>query len=236
MTVHLTSAAAPADSPFAGGVAATSASSHKEVLRSTLTLGAASLIDVLFRIVRTKLLAVILGPSGIGVMGVFTSIVDFAQSLAGLGIQSSAVRQIAEAVGSENRDRIAVTTTLVRRVTAALGALGAVSVVVAARAISTFSFGDGRYAPSIALLAVAVFCRELSGGQSALVQGTRRIADLAKISIVGAALGTIATIPIAYVWGEDGIAASIVVSALFGLCVSLLQPRGHAGGSARLPH
>ena len=50
-------------------------------------------------IVRTKAMALLLGPAGVGLLGLYGTIADLAQTIAGMGINTSGVRQIAEAVG-----------------------------------------------------------------------------------------------------------------------------------------
>ncbi len=52
-------------------------------------------------------MALFLGPSGVGLFGLYGSISDIVHSLAGLGIQGSGVRQIAAAVGTGDAERIA---------------------------------------------------------------------------------------------------------------------------------
>ena len=47
------------------------------------------------------------GPAGFGLFGLYGSIAVLTQSIAGMGINSSGVRQIAEAVGSGDKARIA---------------------------------------------------------------------------------------------------------------------------------
>ena len=59
--------------------------------------------------VRTKAIAVLLGPTGVGLFGLYTAIVDLTVGLAGVGVNSSGVRQVAEAVGTGNAERIART-------------------------------------------------------------------------------------------------------------------------------
>ena len=44
-------------------------------------------------------MALLLGPAGFGLMGLYTSILALTQAIAGMGINQSGVRQIAEAVG-----------------------------------------------------------------------------------------------------------------------------------------
>ena len=112
-------------------------SSHVQILKSTAIIGGASVVNVLFAIVRNKAIAVLLGPQGVGLMGLYSSIADLAQTLAALGIQDSGVRQIAEAVGTGDADRIARTATVLRWVSVALGLLGALL-------LAAFSLRDRR--------------------------------------------------------------------------------------------
>ena len=62
----------------------------------TAWIGGSSAANLLIGLVRTKAMAMLLGPAGFGLMGVFTAIADLARSVAEMGINSSGVRQIAE--------------------------------------------------------------------------------------------------------------------------------------------
>src|SRR5215510_7791390 len=73
---------------------------YGQILRSTAVIGGSSAINVAIGMVRTKAMAMFLGPSGFGLLGLFSSVAEVVQNLAGMGIQNSGVRQIAEAVGT----------------------------------------------------------------------------------------------------------------------------------------
>jgi enterobacterial common antigen flippase len=198
-------------------------SSYAEILRSTTLIGGSALVNVAIGIVRTKVMAVLLGPAGFGLLGVYSAIADMARSLAGMGLQSSGVRQIAQAVGANDAAQLARTAVVLRRTVMALGMFGALMLVLFARPISTLTFGhqghDG-HADAVALLSLAVFFRLIADGQGALIQGMRRISDLAKISIGGALFGTLASIPLVYYWREDGVVPSLVAVAAVSALMS----------------
>lgn len=162
---------------------------------------------------RTKAMAIMLGPAGFGLMGTFMAIVDLASSVASMGVNRSGVRQIAEAQGSGDSRRIAVTVTVLRRIAVVLGLFGVLGVAALAIPIADLSFGHVQYASAVALLALAVFFKLVADGQSALLQGMRRIADFAKVGVVGAAFGALAAIPLVYLFREAGVALSIVAAA-----------------------
>ena len=73
---------------------------YGQILKSSALIGGSQALNIAIGIVRTKVMAVLLGPAGFGLMGLYSSIVDLAQSIAGMGVNSSGVRQIAESVGT----------------------------------------------------------------------------------------------------------------------------------------
>ena len=193
---------------------------YGQILKSSALIGGSSLLNVVISIVRTKAMAVLLGPAGFGLMGVYGSISDFALSIASMGINSSGVRQIAEAVGSGDTDRIARTVVVLRRTSVILGVFGAVLLVLFSSQVSTLTFGSDQQTVAVALLSLAVFFRLVSAGQGALIQGMRRISDLAKMGVLGAIYGTIISIPMVYFLREDGVVPALVVAAAMSLITS----------------
>ena len=196
------------------------AHSYGQILKSSALIGGSSVLVIVVGIVRTKVMAVLLGPAGFGLMGLYSSIIDLALAVASMGIGSSGVRQIAEAVSTGNETRIARTVIVLRRTAVLLGILGAVLVVVFSGPLSILTFGSDRHAGAVALLGLAVFFRSVSAGQGALIQGLRRIADLAKMGVWGALLGAMFSIVLVYFLGEQGVAPSLVVVAAMGLVIS----------------
>ena len=220
--------------PFEGPVPATSPESpaaeakrseaerdsYGQILKSTALVGGSQVVNIAIGMVRTKTMAMLLGPAGFGLFGLYGSIANLAQSVGGLGINSSGVRQIAEAVGSGDADRIARTTIVLRRISVLLGLLGALLLVAFSRQVSTLTFGDSKHAGAVALLSVAVCLTLISGGQGALIQGMRRISDLAKVNVLGAMFGTVITIPLVYFLRQDGVVPSLIAVAAMGTIAS----------------
>jgi enterobacterial common antigen flippase len=186
---------------------------YGQILKSSALVGGSSVLNIAIGIVRTKLMAMLLGPAGFGLAGLYSSVADLTQSVAGMGINSSGVRQIAEAVGSDDAKRIALTTAVLRRTSIVLGVLGATLLVVFSRQVSTLTFGNDQHAAAVSLLSIAVFFRLVSAGQGALIQGMRRIADLAKMGVLGAFFGTLMSIPVVYFFREKGVVPYLIVVA-----------------------
>ncbi len=201
------------DAPLEGrGVSGQS--TYREILRSTAMIGGSSAANIAIGIARTKAMALFLGPAGFGLMGALAVIADLARTIAEMGINNSGVRQIAEATGSGDAQRIARTAAVLRRTAIALGLLGALLLLVFCRPVAVMTFGNEDQAISVALLSLAVFFRLIADGQGALLQGMRRIGDLAKIGILSSLYGTLVSVPLVYWLREEGVAAALVAVAL----------------------
>ena len=198
---------------------------YGQILKSSAVIGGSSVVNIGLGIVRTKVMALLLGPAGVGLLGVYSSIADLARTVAGMGINSSGVRQIAEAVGTGDTGRVARTVTTLRRVALLLGLLGALLLVAICLPISQMSFGDNRHAGAIGCLSLVVLLGSVSGGQLALLQGVRRIGDLARASVWGGVFGTLSSILVVCFYARAGdagrgIVPSLVCVAAMGIAVS----------------
>jgi PST family polysaccharide transporter len=193
---------------------------YREILKSSAVIGGASVANVAIGIIRTKVMAVLLGPAGVGLLGLYTALADLAKSVASMGINGSGVRQIAEAAATGDTTRIAQTVTVLRRTTLLLACTGAALLALLSAWVSTFMFGTEQHAHAITLLSLVVLFRVLADGQVALIQGTRRIADFARMGVLGALLGTIVGIGIVYVLREDGVVPSLVAVAAMSALMS----------------
>jgi len=189
------------------------------VLKSSAMIGGSLMIGNMgLGAIRTKAMALMLATGGVGLMGNYWTISETVRSVAGMGINTSGVRQIAEAVGTGDSHRIARTVTTLRRVALVLGAAGAAFLVIFSKWVSHLMWGNFDHSRNVALLGLVVLFSEISAAQSALVQGMRRVSDLAKLNILGALYGTIFSIPIVYYFKRQGHAADGIVPSL--VCVA----------------
>jgi PST family polysaccharide transporter len=194
--------------------------SYGQILKSSAVVGGSSAVNVALGIVRTKVMAVLLGPAGFGLFGLYGSIIATTQTIAGMGVNSSGVRQIAEVIASEDAEKIAVTTIALRRASLLLGLLGALFLVMFSRLVTRLTFGSSEHVGAVALLSLAVLFQLVSFGQTALIQGMRRMVDLAKMGVISAVFGTIITILLVYLLHENGVAVSLVAVSLVSLALS----------------
>lgn len=173
------------------------------LLKSMLVIGSAKAVSIVISIVRMKVLAVLLGPSGVGLLSIFENLKGLVQQTAGLGLGSSGVREIAASRGEDG------TLSRVRRVLLAAhlvqGALALVAVWILRDPIAIWLFGDNLKATEVGVIGIAVLLALLGTAQTALLQGLRRIADLSRVTVLGASVGTGGGLTAVWLQGEDGL-------------------------------
>lgn len=195
-------------------------SSYGQILKSSSIIGGAQALTVLISMVRIKAVAIILGPTGLGLIGIYTTAVDFVAIISGMGIGNSAVRDIAEAHASGNDERVSRSVKALRRTCWITGLLGWVLTALFAWPLSLWAFGSGKQAWILAILGATILLGAISSGQAALLQGRRRIGDLARINVISVTLSTIISIAL-YTWlRERGIVPVLLVSGSITLLTS----------------
>lgn len=199
--------------------------SYVEAFRSTTLLGGASTINLGFGMIRTKCLAIWLGPDGMGIFGAYTQISQVLTTLSGLGISTSGVRQIAAAAAAGDAGGVARTVTTQRRMAWGLGAGGALALALVAPAVSRWTFGTGAHTGALRLLALVVLCTVVSSTQLAVLQGFRRLKELTRAYLFAAVLATVVGIPVVWIRREDGIAPFMMTVAGVIVLVSWFYSR-----------
>lgn len=212
--------------------------SYRNILRSSSIMGAASVMNIIIGLVRTKVAAIFLGPAGIGLIGLLQNIVGFASTLAGCGLGIAGTRQIAAT--ADNALAVAIARRALFGASLVLSILGGTVFFALREQLAAGILADPRLASTVGWLAFGVALNVASASQGALLQGLRRIGDLARLQVSSAALSTLMSVAAVVAWGEKGIMVFILAAPLasfiLGHCyVSRLeQPKGQPPNLAQL--
>src|ERR1035437_6090746 len=82
--------------------------SYHRILKSTSIIGGASFINIAIGMLQTKVLAVLLGPAGVGLASLYTGLMGTASTVATMGLGPVGTRQIAEACSQQDARAILV--------------------------------------------------------------------------------------------------------------------------------
>ena len=198
-------------------------SDSRGLIRSMLVIGLSQFVNILISIIRMKVLAVLLGPSGVGLLSIYNSLLGMVQQTAGLGIGFSGVREIASSRGDE------ATLSRVRRVLFAAhllqGTLAMLAVWLLRERIAIWLFSDAVRATEVGLIGVAILTGLLAAAQTALLQGLRKIVDLGRVTVIGAFGGTLVGLAAVWLQGESGLIWLILVQPLATVLIALHYTR-----------
>ncbi|MEW6563198.1 MAG: O-antigen translocase [Pseudomonadota bacterium] len=193
---------------------------YGQILKSSSVMGGAAVVTMIVGMVKTKFAAVLIGAAGVGLLASYTAIQGLIQTLAGLGINSSGVRDVAAAVAKGDQEAIGRAVKTLRRMCWLTGILGMLTVAALSPLIGQITFGSGENNLEIAALGWIVLFVNVSGGKLALMQGFRRIGDVARVNIISAVTGALLS-TVFYFWlGMRGIVPALIISAGVQLIVS----------------
>lgn len=189
-----------------------SGSSYRAILRSSSIIGAAQVINIAVGLVKMKVVAVLLGPAGLGLIGLYLSLMQAASSIAAMGLGNVGTRQIAEAQAEGGDLAVGRTRRALFWGTMALALIGAVLFWLASGWIARVLFVDESRAKDVAWLSLGVALTVAAGSQGALLTGLRRIGDLARISVGAGVLGAALGVLTLWFWGAQGLIAMILIA------------------------
>ena len=184
--------------------------------------GGAQVISILCAIIRTKLVAVWIGPAGVGLFGLFNNAIEMLSTATSLGIRNSSVRDMAIARQSGKAKLVSTTIAVVKKWAWFTSIGGAVLTIALAPLLSRITFGTESHTWEFVLLSVVLMFNGLTGGEQAILQGNSALKRLAHASVWGVVGGLVISIPMFYFWREASIVPSIVAYSAMVLLFTLL--------------
>lgn len=195
-------------------------SSYRQIMKATTLFGGVQFFNILISIIRSKFVAVLLGPTGMGIMGLLTSTTGIIISMTNFGLNTSAVKDIATAYRTSDEKRIVTVISAFRRIVWFTGLLGMILTALLSPWLSQLTFNNRDHTQAFILLSIILLFNQLSSGQLVILQGMRKLNYLAKANLFGSALGLMVTLPLYFIWGIDGIVPGIISSSLVSLLMS----------------
>jgi O-antigen/teichoic acid export membrane protein len=199
---------------------ASSRNTYGNIFKALALFGGVKIVQILISVLRSKLIAVLLGPAGMGINNLLASTTNTINGITGFGLQTSAVRDVAKTYDSNDLRRIDVIITTLRILVWLTGFLGTIIVFAFARPLSFFIFDNADYTSAFRILSIMMLFMQINIGQITLLQGTFHYKDIARATIWGQILSLVCTIPLYYIWGNEGIVPALLISSLITLIIS----------------
>ncbi len=195
-------------------------SSYRQIMKATSIFGGVQVFQIIIGIIRSKFIAILLGPLGMGIAGLLTTTTGFVAAVTNFGLSTSAVKDIAAAHGSGNLTRLSTIATVFKRWVWITGLLGTAITALLAPWLSQITFGNKDYTWAFIWLSITLLLNQISAGQGVLLRGMRQIRYMAQSGMIGSVIGLITTIPLYYFLGLKGIVPAIVIAAITTLLLT----------------
>lgn len=206
--------------------------SHRQMLRASSIIGASSVLSILFGLARVKLAALVLGATGVGLIGLLQNILSVASVIGGLSLNIVGARHIA-AAAAKGAAHLAHARLLLAIVVSTLALVTSVFFWLFRGSIASLVLGSASQGDLVGWLAVGVMFTIGLNYQTALLTGLRKMGDLARSAILSAALVTATAATAILTLGEGGIIVFILATPLCTFAVGHFFTRRHKLMGAR---
>ena len=194
---------------------------YNHVLKYTGIFGGVQGLNIGMGLVRTKLIALLLGPSGMGLASLFNTTVNFVSQSTNLGVSFSAVRHISALFDQGDQAALEHFVKVVRGWSMLTALLGMLICILIGPLLSQTTFAWGNHSLHFMLLSPAVGMLAITGGETAILKGMRRLGALALVQILSVAAALIISVPVYFYFGESGIVPVIVLMTLTTMLLTI---------------
>lgn len=195
--------------------------SYGHVLKYTGIFGGVQGLNILISLVRNKIVAKLLGPGGMGLTALFNSSVNFISQSTNLGISFSAVRHVSELFEQGDERKLEHYIKVVRVWSLLTALLGMFVCIVAGPLFSKYTFSWGDHTLHFVMLSPAVALLAITGGETAILKGVRRLKSLAAIQIYSVFMALVVSVPLFYFFNQTAIVPVIVLMALISMLLTI---------------
>ena len=198
---------------------------YRSSFGATVLFSGVQLYQILIKIVKSKFVALFIGPAGMGIHSLLYSTTETISAATNLGLNTSSVKTIASANRDGDKNLIATYVTAQRRLIWLTGLFGMLICAVLAPVWSQTSFGNSNYVWAFVFVSSVVLLDQLNRGELALLQGMQQKNKLARANLFGQTLNALVTVPLYYFLGVKAIVAALVIGSLISLLISLYYSR-----------
>ena len=188
--------------------------SYIQIIKSTSLFGGVQVFNILISVIRSKAVAILIGPLGFGVIGLLNSTLRIIGDFTKVGLDTSAVKEISERNSDTDTSKVTEIIFVLEKLIWFTGTFGALITLIFSRYISYLTFGNTDYTYAFVWLSIAVLFTQLAKGKIAILQGTRRLKKLASANLIASTVSLLVTLPLYYFFGLKGIVPALITSAV----------------------
>jgi PST family polysaccharide transporter len=178
---------------------------------TTGKVSAARLVQTLLGFVRTKIVALLLGTVGVGLVSIAQQAYQFISTVTTLGLQTTMVKIVASARRQGDMQRVSKTVSASFLVFLFSAVLFGALLVIFSNQIAELVFRDREQRVLVYILAAGAPAANAWIFLLGIANASKRMAMVARNIIVGTTVGLIVVYPMVRLWGEAGALGSLFV-------------------------
>ncbi len=199
-----------------------SKSSYTQILKSTSLFGGVQVFQVFSTILRGKIIALFIGSEGMGLSSLFVTSITMLQTISGFGLGFSAMREISQAHESHRPEKLKKVISVFFKLMLFSAIFGALLLLVISPVLSSYTFGNDKYSTDFMWLSIVVLLNAFSLGFQTILQGLRRLRQIALSTVLASLLSLILSFPLYYFMGMSGIVPALIITAVSTAVINIL--------------
>jgi enterobacterial common antigen flippase len=192
----------------------------KTIFHSTLILSGSSIVNIFMGLITAKTFASLIGPDGLGYMGLLQGLSGLVAIVVGMGITTGIVRSGAQAIAQGNQDHFNALVTAGWVIVGVTSILAFVALAAFRVPIAAAMLGDSGYSRDVVLLGIALVIGLSASIQASQINAYQRVSWLARLSIANTIGSAGIGMLFVWQWGFRGIAPGMVVGSVMMLATS----------------
>lgn len=189
----------------------------KKIFESTVIMGTSSVLVMLLDLVRVKILAVLLGPQGVGVLSVLNHFHTLAATLVGLGLGTGIIKYVASFKSEGNAIAVQKVLSNSFQVVFIFSWIVLLLSILISSKLSTWMLGESRFALFVIVYALSLPLAVYTTTVNSFLQGLKRIKSLAKINVLRTSISLIFIIPLVFFFRLKGAVISVLIITIVHL-------------------
>lgn len=193
---------------------------YRQVFKATSLFGGVKVFQIIISIVKSKVVAILLGTYGMGILGLFTTSLNLISEIAGLGLDRSSVKDISLANANKNKKKSVWVITLLNKLLWITGIGGAILTLFLSPLLSRWVFDSPNFTYGFWWIALALLFKQLAIGNLAILQGLRKLKTIAQANLIGSLLSLFVVLPFYYFLGVKAIAPTMAITFIISFFIN----------------
>ena len=177
------------------------------------------------RLVKMRIIATLEGTEGVGLLGQFLSLHTLIAGVATLGLSIGLIKYLSQYLESKEYDRISKSVSSAMSIVICASITAAIILIVLSKWTSFLLVGDDSAWLYVTIVAVSIPITSLTTVFSSIINGTRAIKSLARVSVYSSLGSLVVAVPVVYVFGEAGVIIQIATTAAIIFSLNFIVSR-----------